>query len=78
MKIKKFDELNENLSDRDQVLLFSSIIRKINPTFDVTISGNYGEIRCDGMVRFHTTGPHTWNVILAYLSGMIEAFRIKK
>ena len=78
MKIKKVNELNENLSDRDQLLLFSSIIRKIIPTFDVTIDGNYGEIRFDGMVKFHTTGPNTWNVILAYVTGMMIGLTYKK
>ena len=78
MKIKKFDELNENLSVRDQLLLFTSIIRKTIPTFDFSITGNYGEIRIDGSVKFHTNGPHSLNFIMAYVSGMVTTLMYKK
>ena len=65
-------------NDYNQLILYSSVIKKYIPSFDVSIQGNYGEIRMNGSIRFHTTGPATDNVILAYVTALMTGLTYKK
>jgi len=80
MEIKKFDELilEMNQGDYDFIMQIGGDIRMIIPTFDMSINGNYGEIRINGMVKFHTQGSETLATIGAYMSGLLAGLHYKK
>jgi hypothetical protein len=82
-KIKKFGEENLvleeiHVNDHDTILTLGREIQMIIPTFDMRITGNYGEIKIDGMVRFTTQGHETVAAITAYMSGLYTGLKYKK
>ena len=74
MKVKKYEELNEELTPDQELQLFVTYLtKKFNKKINVQIQGNIGNIFIDGDLIFTTRGPSSYSVVSAYISGMVKA-----
>jgi hypothetical protein len=80
MKIKRFQQLNEEIhpNDEQQLHMFVNYLNKIyNKKIDVNVNDFNGEIYIDNSLVFTTSGSASISVISAYISGMVKASFLK-